>query len=76
MDVLSGTVQSTWDPASGNLRLDYVHDGLAKVKITGGGTTPLLLLIADTNTAEDFWPEATADGPCSSRAATSSGPPA
>jgi beta-galactosidase GanA len=62
VDVLSGTVQSTWDPASGNLRLDYVHDGLAEVKITGGGTTPLLLLIADTNTAENFWPEATADG--------------
>ena len=62
VDVLSGTVQSTWDPASGNLRLDYVHDGLAKVEITGGGTTPLLLLIADTNTAEDFWPESTADG--------------
>ena len=62
VDVLSGTVPSTWDPASGDLRLDYVHDGLAEVEITGGGTTPLLLLIADTNTAEDFWPEATADG--------------
>jgi beta-galactosidase GanA len=61
--VLSGTVQSSWDSASGDLRLDYVHDGLAEVEITGGGTTPLLLLIADTNTAEDFWPETTAAGP-------------
>ena len=49
-------------PASGDLRLDYVHNGLAEVEITGGGTTPLLLLIADTNTAEDFWPESTTDG--------------
>jgi beta-galactosidase GanA len=63
VNVLSGTVRSTWDPASGDLRLDYVHDGLAEVEITGGGTTPLLLLIADTNTAEDFWPEQTAAGP-------------
>jgi beta-galactosidase GanA len=63
VDVSSGTVQSTWDPASGDLRLDYVHNGLAEVEITGGGTTPLLLLLADTSTAEDFWPETTADGP-------------
>jgi beta-galactosidase GanA len=63
VSVLSGTVQSSWDPASGDLRLDYTHNGLAEVEITGGGTTPLLLLIADTNTAEDFWPETTSAGP-------------
>jgi len=62
VDVLSGTVQSTWDAGSGDLRLDYVHNGLAEVEITSGGTTPLLLLIADTNTAEDFWPETTSAG--------------
>jgi beta-galactosidase GanA len=63
VNVASGTVHSTWDPSTGDLRLDYVHNGLAEVQITGGGTTPLLLLIADTNSAEDFWPEATAAGP-------------
>ena len=47
--------------------------GLAKVEITGGGAPPLLLLLADTNTAEDFWPETRRPGPCSSRAATWSG---
>ena len=63
VNVLSGTVRATWDPSRGDLRLDYVHNGLAKVEITGGGTTPLLLLIADTNTAEEFWPESTSAGP-------------
>ena len=63
VDVAAGSVQSTWDPSTGDLRLDYVHNGLAEVKITGGGTTPLLLLIADTSSAEDFWPETTAAGP-------------
>ncbi len=47
----------------GDLRLDYTHQGLAEVQISGGGTTPLLLLIADTNTAEGFWPESTQAGP-------------
>ncbi|HUN31662.1 MAG TPA: beta-galactosidase [Trebonia sp.] len=63
VDVTSGTVQSTWDASTGDLRLDYVHNGLAEVEITGGGTPPLLLLIADSNTAEDFWPESTGAGP-------------
>ena len=49
--------------AAGDLRLDYVHNGLAEVQITGGGAPPLLLLIADTDTAEEFWPEQTAAGP-------------
>jgi beta-galactosidase GanA len=61
--VLSGSVQSAWDPSRGDLRLDYVHQGLAEVQVSGGGTPPLLLLIADTNTAESFWPEATSAGP-------------
>jgi beta-galactosidase GanA len=61
--VLSGSVQTAWDASRGDLRLDYVHNGLAEVQITGGGTSPLLLLITDTNTAQDFWPVATAAGP-------------
>jgi beta-galactosidase GanA len=62
VNVLSGSVQSTWDPARGDLRLDYTHQGLAEVQISGGGTPPLLLLIADTNSAESFWPESTSAG--------------
>jgi beta-galactosidase GanA len=61
--VLAGTVQTTWDAASDQLRLDYTLGGLAEVQVTGGGRPPLLLLLADTNTAEGFWPEATWAGP-------------
>jgi beta-galactosidase GanA len=60
--VLSGSITQTWDASRGDLRLDYKHQGLAKVEITGGGTSPLLLLIADTGTAEGFWPVSTAAG--------------
>jgi beta-galactosidase GanA len=63
VNVISGNVTTTWDASSGDLRLDYVHSGLQEVQITGGGRSPLLLLIADTSTAEDFWPEQTSAGP-------------
>ncbi len=61
--VLSGSVTSSWDASRGDLRLDYVHRGLAEVQVTGGGRPPLLLLIAETNTAQEFWPESTPAGP-------------
>ncbi len=60
--VLHGTVTTTWDQTRGDLRLDYVHDGLAEVSITGGGAPPLLLLLAQTSVAEQFWPQSTAAG--------------
>ena len=55
--VISGNIQASWDATRDDLRLDYTHNGLQEVQITGGGRAPLLLLIADTNTAEQFWPE-------------------
>ncbi|BCJ37096.1 beta-galactosidase [Actinocatenispora thailandica] len=61
--VLSGSVASSYDAASGDLRLDYVHDGLARVRITRGGRDPLTLLLADTDTAGTFWRQDTAAGP-------------
>ncbi len=62
--VLSGTLTgSTWDATRGDLRLDYVHNGVAKVQITGGGRPPLLLLLAQKPVAEEFWPESTSAGP-------------
>ena len=42
---------STYDAATGDLRLDYVHNGLAEVRISGGGRPPLTLLLADNTTA-------------------------
>ncbi len=53
---------STWDATRGDLRLDYVHDGLAKVQISGGGRPALLLLLAQKTIAEQFWPESTSAG--------------
>ena len=62
VEVLSGTVSSTYDPSTGDLRLDYVHNGLAQVRITGGGRPSLLLLLADTTTADQFWRQNTPEG--------------
>lgn len=60
---ISGSVASTYDQATGDLRLDYVHNGLAEVQISGGGRPPLTLLLADTTTADAFWRQDTAAGP-------------
>ncbi|HEY1714985.1 MAG TPA: beta-galactosidase [Solirubrobacteraceae bacterium] len=61
--VISGTVTSTFDPSTGDLRLDYLHDGLAQVRISGGGRPGLTLLLADTTTADAFWRQDTSAGP-------------
>ncbi len=57
-----GDVTTTWDAATGDLRLNYKHNGLIRVQITGGDH-PLLLLLADTATANTFWRQDTAGGP-------------
>ena len=44
------------------LRLNYVHDGIAKILITGGAR-PLLVLIADRKGTERLWRQETARGP-------------
>ncbi|MFI6055206.1 beta-galactosidase [Streptomyces violascens] len=62
--VLSGQVEQTWDAASGDLRLNYRHDGLTQVLITPpDGSTPLLLLLADDATADTYWRLDTPQGP-------------
>jgi beta-galactosidase GanA len=55
VEVLAGRVESQWDGAKGDLRLAYAHDGLARVRISGGGRPPLLLLLADEKTSMRFW---------------------
>jgi beta-galactosidase GanA len=59
--VLAGTVTSAF--SGGNLTLRYPHDGLAQVRITGGGRDPLLLLIAKQSVADTMWRQTTAAGP-------------
>ncbi|HEV2783812.1 MAG TPA: beta-galactosidase [Actinophytocola sp.] len=63
VEVRSGSVTSTWDPARGDLRLNYVHNGLSRVRITAGGRAPLDLLLADGDTASTFWRVDTRSGP-------------
>ena len=58
-----GTVTTSWDPATGDLRLNYTHKGLIRVSITGDGQRPLLLLLGDKATAKTFWRQDTASGP-------------
>ncbi|WP_420711693.1 beta-galactosidase [Streptomyces sp. NRRL F-5123] len=58
-----GDVTTTWDPATGDLRLNYEHDGLIRISLSGGGSRPALLLVGDKPTAETFWRQDTAAGP-------------
>jgi len=60
--VVSGDVTSTYDATTGGLRLDYVHNGLQEVQITGGGRASLTLLLSDTTTASSFWRQNTPQG--------------
>jgi hypothetical protein len=63
VDVLDGTVTSSYDPSTGDLKLGYTHGGLARVLITGGGRRRLLLLLGTDATAATFWQADTAAGP-------------
>ncbi len=60
--VLAGTVTSTFNSLTGDLRLNYTHDGLARVLIHQGARTLLLLLGTDDEAAR-FWRQDTAAGP-------------
>ncbi|MER6443411.1 beta-galactosidase [Streptomyces sp. NPDC001185] len=58
-----GTVTTSWDATTGDLRLNYTHKGLTRVTVSGGGHRPLLLLVGDKATAETYWRQDTATGP-------------
>ncbi|MEU6092836.1 beta-galactosidase [Streptomyces sp. NPDC047085] len=58
-----GTVTTTWDEATGDLRLNYTHKGLIRIGVSGGGSRPMLLLVGDKAMAETFWRQDTATGP-------------
>ena len=62
IDIIAGNVASTFDPSTGDLRLNYVHDGLQAVRITGG-TAPLVLALADDAAAATFWRFVVANDP-------------
>jgi beta-galactosidase GanA len=60
--VIDGHVDTHWDAATHTLRLNYRHDGLARVSI-GQGDGSLLLLIGDNDAAKTFWQLDTSTGP-------------
>ena len=53
--VLAGDVKAAFEATTGDLTLDYSHKDLARVSISGGGRPPLLLLLGDDATAQQFW---------------------
>jgi len=61
--VLAGSVAATWDASTGDLRLDYTHGSLARVQISGGGRSGLLLLIGDDAAVSTIWRMVTTSGP-------------
>jgi beta-galactosidase GanA len=62
VEVLSGQVRSVFDAARGDLKLSYTHDGLARVRVSGGGRAPMLLLLADEKTSFNMWRQDTPHG--------------
>jgi beta-galactosidase len=58
--LLSGAVEQHW--GKDGLRLDYRHDGWARV-LVDGGKRPLLLLIGDDKATERVWRQDTDRGP-------------
>ncbi|HJP79524.1 MAG TPA: beta-galactosidase [Pseudonocardiaceae bacterium] len=54
VQVLRGTVNSTWDASKGDLRLNYTHNGIAEVRITSNGKA-FDLLLTDTASTDHLW---------------------
>ena len=62
VELLEGQAQHAFDGAKGDLRLSYRHEGLVRLRITGGGRPPLLLLIGEEDVAAEFWQQDTSLG--------------
>ncbi|USI72219.1 beta-galactosidase [Sphingomonas morindae] len=60
--VIAGAATLQWEKKR-DLRINYSHDGLIRLSISGGGRPPLLLLIADTPSTEQVWRAETGTGP-------------
>lgn len=53
--MLEGRVDASFDATTGDLRLEYAHDGVSEIRITGGGRSPLTLVIMDERNVASFW---------------------
>jgi beta-galactosidase GanA len=65
--VLAGAATAAYDPATGDLRLSYTHQGLTRVRVTAPGRPAFTLLLADQSTADTFWRVDSAAGPVLAR---------
>ena len=65
VQVLDGSgVTSSWDASTGDLLLDYSHQGITRIQVTpAGGGQPLLLLAVDDTAAGTLWRLDTDAGP-------------
>ncbi|AEI37266.1 MAG: beta-galactosidase [Zymomonas mobilis subsp. pomaceae] len=68
--VIEGNAHYFYDPARHDLRLNYIHTGLIRIKIENGGPTPLILLIGDENESARFWKLSTEAGDVLARGPT------
>ncbi|TXS01603.1 beta-galactosidase [Streptomyces sp. col6] len=48
-------VETTWDPVRKDLRLNYAHGAARTVRITGGGSRDLTVLIGDREAVATIW---------------------
>lgn len=62
VEVVSGALTHTFNRETGDLRLNYAHGDLLRVRISEGGRAPLLLLIAAQDLAQTFWRQQTSAG--------------
>ncbi|URZ09288.1 beta-galactosidase [Clostridium felsineum] len=60
--VLSGDVKSKYDPATGDLRLNYKHDENISRVLIKDGNKELMLILTSNKTAETFWLQDTKEG--------------
>jgi beta-galactosidase GanA len=79
VDIVSGALSHRFDTKTGDLRLNYTHGELLRVRISESGRAPLLLLIGAEDIAQTFWRQHTSAGavlergPALVRSATLSG---
>ena len=57
-----GGVTSAWEASTGDLRVNYPHQGITRILITPASGRPLLLLTVDDTAAATLWPVRTAGG--------------
>ncbi|KAJ3009530.1 hypothetical protein HKX48_007882 [Thoreauomyces humboldtii] len=61
--IVSGSIASVWNGTTGDLRLNYVHDDVAVVQVSGAGRPLTTILIADNTVSATLWRTESEGGP-------------